>query len=159
MRKKILLTACGAIVKLIYLPVFCFGQLMTNNGVAITINAAQITMNGDLQNNAGTTIDNSGTINLTGNWINNAGNNCFGTSAGTVILSGANQNIGGGNSTVFNNLSTQGSGTKTLLVNTTVGGGNASPAGSLSLNTAVLDLNGKTLLISNPAGGGISSVT
>jgi len=158
MRNKILLPACGAIVKLIYVPVLCFGQLMTNNNVAITINGGQLTVNGDILNNPGTTINNSGLVQLTGNWINNSGNNCFGTSAGTVYLIGANQTIGGTNSTVFNNLSTMGSGTKTLLVNTTVGGGNATPSGSLICYSSVLDLNGKTVFITNPSPSGIGLV-
>jgi len=159
MRNKILLPACGIILKLIYVPVFCFGQLMTNNGVAITINGGQLTVNGDVLNNAGTTISNSGLLQVAGNWINNSGNDCFGASAGTVYLIGANQTIGGSNSTVFNNLSAMGSGMKTLLLNTTVGGGYASPAGSLTLYSANLDLNGKTLFITNPTIDGIGVVS
>src|SRR6185295_10083235 len=67
-----------------------FCQLMTNNSVAVTLtNGSQVTVKGSILNTAGTTISNSGTIELTGDWTNNSGSNCFGTSAGTVIMNGA----------------------------------------------------------------------
>jgi hypothetical protein len=151
MRKKIFLFSVGLILKLVYVPLLCFPQLMTNANVAITMTSGvQLTVKGDIVNQAGTTINNSGTIDFTGNWTNNSGNNCFGTSTGTATMNGANQNIGGSNSTVFNNLNIQGSGTKTLLINTSVGGGNATPAGVLSLTAGVINLNSKTLFVTNP---------
>ena len=135
-------------------------QLMTNSNIGITISStAQITVKGDIQNNASTTIANSGTIDLTGNWTNNAGNNNFGTSTGTVVLNGANQSVLGSSSTVFNNLTLQGSGTKTLGLNTTVGGGNASPAGVLNVGSVVLNLNSKTLSVTNSATNAVQSTT
>src|SRR5258708_2371962 len=105
MKKKLLLIKAGTIMKMISIPLSCSAQLMTNNTVAITITGgAQLTVKGDIQNNAGTTIGNSGTIDLNGNWINNSGSSVFGTSAGTVLMNGANQNIDGSNSTVFNKI-------------------------------------------------------
>lgn len=157
MKKKLLLFSFGAIAKLACVPVGCFGQLMTNNNVAITVTGgAQITVKGDIQNNSGTAINNSGTIDLNGNWINNSGGDVFGTSAGTVIMNGANQNIGGNNSTMFNNLTMQGNGTKTLLLNTSAGGGNANAAGTLAMDASVLELNSNTLFITNPNANGIT---
>ncbi|HKR07107.1 MAG TPA: T9SS type A sorting domain-containing protein [Bacteroidia bacterium] len=132
-------------------------QLMTNNGTGITITSGvQVTVRGDIQNNAGTSINNNGTIDLSGNWTHNAANNCFGTSTGTVIFNGANQAIGGTNSTTFNNLTLQGSGTKTILINTTSGGANAIPSGILNVGNVVLDLNSRSLNISNAATGAIT---
>lgn len=140
-----------------YVPIACFGQLMTNNNVAITVSGgAQITVKGDIQNNSGASINNSGTIDLSGDWLNNSGGNVFGTSAGNVIMNGASQNIGGSNSTMFNNLTIQGTGAKTLMVNTSVGGGYATPAGMLAMNASVLDLNSNTLFITNPNSNGIT---
>ena len=105
MRKKILLITFGTIMKLVAVPLTSFAQLLTNSNVAITTTAGtQITVKGDIANLPGTTIDNSGIIDLSGDWINSSGNNCFGTSTGTVIFNGANQTIGGTSPTVFNNL-------------------------------------------------------
>src|SRR5258706_1466546 len=85
-------------------PQIALCQLLTNNNIGVVITGGvQLTVKGDIQNNAGTTVDNTGTIDFSGNWIHNAANNCFGTSQGSVILNGANQNIGGTNPTTFNN--------------------------------------------------------
>lgn len=147
------------IINILFITV-ASSQLLTNDNVNITITSgAQLTVKGDIQNNAGTTINNNGTIDLNGSWIHNAANNCFGTSTGTVILNGANQTIGGTNSTTFNNLSLQGSGTKTILINTTSGGGNATPSGILNVGNVILDLNSRTLNISNTATGAITNGT
>ena len=157
MKKKVFTFMIGSLVKLIYVPVACFGQVMTNNNVAITVNGAQVTVKGDIQNNSGTSINNNaGTIDLSGNWINNSGGNVFGTSAGTVVMNGTNQNISGSNSTTFNNLTVQGSGAKTLQVSTSVGGGYGTPAGSLALDASVLNLNSNTLFVTNPNAAGIT---
>lgn len=131
-------------------------QLLTNDNTTITINGVQLTVKGDILERNSATITNTGTIDLSGNWINNAGNNCFGISQGTVVFNGANQSIGGTSSTVFNHLTLSGSGTKTLLIHTTSGGGNALPAGVLSLNDRYLDLNGYTLTIANPSPSAIT---
>lgn len=132
-------------------------QLLTSNNVTITVNSGtQLSVKGDIQNNAGTIINNNGTIDLTGNWTHNAANNCFGSSTGTVILNGAGQSIGGTNSTLFNNLTLLGSGNKTLQVNTSVGGGGS---GVLSLGTQVMNLNAKTLTVINSSTGAITNST
>lgn len=152
--RKIILTAiCSGFC------LFTQAQLMTNTNVLISLTgSAQVTVKGDVLNNTGTTIVNDATIDLTGDWINNSGNNCFGTSQGTVILNGTNQLIRGSSQTVFNNLNLVG-GTKTLQINTTTGGGNVTPAGILACNTAVLDLNSNTLTVNNSACTAISNTT
>jgi len=132
-------------------------QLLTNNGVLIS-NSTQISVKGDIQNNTGTTIPNSGTIDFTGNWTNNSGNNVFGVSTGSVIMNGTNQIIRGTDQTLFNNLTLL-NGTKTLEQHATVGGNNVTPAGVLSCNNAVLDLNSKTLTVSNTNGVAITNTT
>jgi hypothetical protein len=139
--KKLLL-----ILKLIQLPVFA--QVMTNSNVAITITTGTaITVKGDVLNNTGTTINNTGTMNIRGNWTNNAGNNCFQTSAGTVVLNGTTQNIGGTSSTLFNNLTLSGSGTKTMTQSISAGGNAGN--GILDVGTQKLDLNSNTLSVVN----------
>jgi len=158
MKKKFTLIAIGTAFKLIYLPIICFGQLFTTNGAVIT-STAQITVKGDVLSQAGATIYNNGTIDMTGNFVNNAGNNCFANSSGTVVMNGTNQSIGGTDETMFNNLSLQGAGDKTLLRNTTVGGGYVNPAGVLALNDRFLDLNANQLTVVNGAATAITHTT
>jgi len=136
------------------------GQFLTVDNLEITItNGAQLTVKGDIQNNAGATITNNGTIDLSGNWTHNASNNCFGTSTGSVIFNGANQNIGGTNSTTFNNLQLTGSGTKTLLQNISSGGGNVAPTGILNLTSRTLDLNSNKITLTNSNSNAITYST
>jgi hypothetical protein len=135
----------------VFAAILCYAQVLTNDNVTITVTSgAQVTVKGDVQNQNAGTITNNGTIDLSGNWINNAANDCFGTSQGTVVLNGSSQTIGGSNSTTFNNLTLLGTSTKTLLINTTAGGG-VSPAGVVSLNDRELILNSNTLTITNPS--------
>jgi len=138
------------IVYFFLLQNFCNAQLLTNNVVQLTINPnVQITIKGDILNNNGTVIDNNGTIDLTGNWINNSGSSIFGTSAGTVIMNGINQNIGGINSTAFYNLHLY-NGIKTLQSDIATGGNGPLYSGILNCNDAILDLNSNTLSVNNP---------
>lgn len=134
-----------------------FSQLVTNNNVMIS-NSSIITVKGDIENTTGTTIDNNGTIELTGDWVNHA-TNIFGTSSGTVLLNGASQNIKGSSSTIFNNLTLQGSGTKTLVQDASAGGDYISPAGVLNIGNVSLDLNSRTLTISNSSPSAVTSGT
>lgn len=113
---------------------------------------------GNYTNQSGGLISNSttgGAITLLGNWTNNAANVAFNNDGTTVNFSGANQTIGGTNSSTFFNVNLLGSGTKTLNVNTRVGG-ISTLTGVLSVGARILDLNSRTLTISNPAGGGIT---
>src|SRR5205085_8352356 len=132
----------------------------TTDNVNVSLTAgAQVTVQGDIQNQNGATITNNGTIDLSGNWIHNAANNCFATSAGLVIMNGANQNIGGTSSTTFNNLNLIGTGIKTLQQDITAGGAYIGPAGVLSLNDRNLDLNSRTLTFSNAAPSAVTRTT
>jgi hypothetical protein len=102
-----------------------------------------------------------GTIYVEADWYNKCNNNGFSTDGVTVELNGSNaQNIGpasgsGGYATKFYNLNLGGTGTKTMLVNATVGG-ISTLTGELHLTSRVLDLNSNTLTISNPASTGIT---
>lgn len=139
---------------------YCNAQLWTTDNVVVTVQSgATVTVQGDIQNQNLGRFDNNGLIELSGNWIHNSANNCFATSAGTVSLTGANQTIGGTNTTAFNNLQLNGTGTKTLLVNTIVGGAYVAPAGVLSLGARNLDLNTRTLTVNNAATGAITRTT
>ena len=146
-------------------PVIAGAQGILNNGAFIVCSgAAQIYIaggtNGDYTSQANGRITPSATdiITLEGDWNNNAGNTGFTADAGTVVLNGAAQGITGSASTTFYNLTLQGSGTKTLFVNTNVGGV-VTTTGVLSLGTRPLDLNSRTLTITNPAAGAITYTT
>jgi hypothetical protein len=137
-----------------------FAQLMTNNNVGITINStAQVTVKGSIENNSGTYINNDGIIDLSGDWTHNAANDCFQTSAGTVILNGGNQRIGGSSSTAFNNLTLLGNGTKTLDQDISTGGQYSSPIGVIDVGALPLNLNGHTLTITNQTGTAVDYST
>lgn len=125
---------------------------LTNKGQTIKINSGAIVkVNGTLQNDvSGATngyIENNGTIYVSGDWNNNSTNGALFATSGTVILDGSAQNIGGSQPTNFNNLSLAGSAAKTLLVNTNVGG----VSGTLDLSNLALNLNKKTITITNPS--------
>jgi hypothetical protein len=101
-------------------------------------------------NNA--SINNAGTLKLDGNWSNSASNNVFIADAGTTILNGGAQSIGGTTQTDFFNLTLSGTAgsTKTMAVNTQVGGSSI-VTGTLALGDHPLNLGGYTLIISNPS--------
>lgn len=147
-------------------PTIAFSQGMINNGSHIVISSgSNIVVNtagtGNYLSQSGGLIHNSsvgGIIKVMGNWTNNAANVAFANDGSTVILSGVNQSIAGSNSTTFYNLTLQGTGTKTLNVNTTVGG-IATLTGVLSLTTLPLVLNSNVLTVSNPAAGAITNTT
>lgn len=125
-------------------------QLLTNGSASITVQSGvQLTVKGDVLNAAAGTVDNSGTIDLSGDWTNNAGNDCFGTSEGTVILNGTGQLIGGSSYTQFNHLQLTG-GDVTLMQDAYVGGGAMTArTGVLALNGVKLLLNGRLLGLTN----------
>jgi hypothetical protein len=146
-------------------PLIGSAQGIFNNGAFIVCSgAAQIYIaggtNGDYwsQSNGRITPSATGVITLEGDWINVAGNTGFTADAGNVVMNGAAQRIDGTSSTTFYNLTLQGTGTKTLFVNTTVGGV-ATTTGILSLGTRPLDLNTRTLTLSNPAAGAVTYTT
>lgn len=137
-------------------------QGILNNGARIvTSGAVQIYIdgngNGDYLSQAGGRIDpGAGMIwTMEGDWKNNSANTGFGNDAGTVVLNDAAQTIGGTNSTTFYNLTLSGTGTKTQLINTFVGGV-TTRTGVFSIGARIYDLNSFTLTVTNPA---ISAVT
>lgn len=98
----------------------------------------------------------SSTISLEGNWTNNSANVAFTTDGGGVVLTGATQSVGGTNPTAFYNLTLAGNGIKTLAVNSTTVGGQATFTGVLSVGTSTLDLNANRLDVTNSAAGAIT---
>jgi hypothetical protein len=133
-------------------------QGILNNGGNIVLNSAvTVYINGTTghytNQNSGLIKSNTsgGTINMFGNWINNTANSAFQNDGANVILSGADQTIGGSNSTSFYNLTLSGSGTKYLSVSPITVGGQSTFNGVLSLGTRPLSLNSNRLNISNAA--------
>jgi len=110
--------------------------IVNNNSQVHLLSGTYVVVEGNVLNNNNGAFDNSGTIQLTGNWTNNAGNTAFvNSSPGTVVLNGSNQLVNGTDSTVFYNLSLEGTGSKQIGVNTSVEG--------------VLALNDKELITNN----------
>lgn len=126
-----------------------FSQItFINKGIDITVTPNCTTLvDGHIVNNINGFIHNSGNIFLTGDWSNDEPSGCLDATTGTVVLYGGNQFILGNQTTTFNNLDCAGNGTKTLNINTVVGGN----SGILSLNGNALDLNSRTLIVTNPA--------
>lgn len=134
-----------------------------NEGAGLSISAGtSLNIDGGFINESGGSAVNNGTISVSGSWENNDAGGVFTTNAGTVILDGGAQTIGGTQTTKFNNLTLAGtaSSLKTLDRNTIVGGGYASPTGVLTLHNGgishTLVLNAKELEITNPANTAIS---
>ncbi|HNX90142.1 MAG TPA: hypothetical protein PKH58_13785, partial [Paludibacteraceae bacterium] len=84
-----------------------------NNGTG-----AYIVCGADFTNDAAGNVHNYGTIKLAGDFVNNQ--TFTSEPASYVMLNGAAQDIGGANSTIFNNLTIDGTGNKTLSVNSSV---------------------------------------
>lgn len=124
-----------------------------NGGVDIAINPSTILyVGGHVINEPSGFIHNQGDIYLTGDWTNNEPSGCLDPTTGTVILYGASQLIQGTQTTKFNNLDCQGSGTKTLNIKTIVGGN----TGILSLNFSPFNLNSKLCEVTNPSSTAIT---
>ncbi len=125
-----------------------------NGGVDITVYPTTVLyVDGHVTNDLAGKIHNKGEIYLTGDWTNKEPTGCLDPTTGTVILYGAAQNISGTQTTTFNNLDCQGLGTKTLNVNTVVGG----TSGALMLHTNPFDLNSNTVIVTNPAASAITN--
>ncbi len=84
------------------------GQFVVDENAGVN---AELYVTGDITNDA--TISNNGHIRLLGNWFDNG---VFNGGAGTVFLEGASQVLGGSSQTVFNNLTLDGTGTKTQTI-------------------------------------------
>ena len=127
-----------------------FGQVLTNSGSMITVQiGAQLTVQGEVLNTTGGTVGNSGTIDLGGHWTNDSGNDCFGSSEGTVILNGVGQEIRGTSPTVFNHLQLA-CASATMMQDATTGGGSGTThTGALALGNALLRLNTHLLTVWN----------
>jgi gliding motility-associated-like protein len=115
-----------------------------NNGTTIFISAGgNVFVDGDFYNQSGSIID-LGDLTLKGNWLNDDNKGAFNiASSGNVSFTGANQTIGGTQTTIFPNVILSGTGIKKLLINTSVNG-------TLNLNDRELAADSKNLfLLSN----------
>ena len=96
--------------------IYVNGAVVNNNGGEIVIDAlamdnAEMYVTGDITNNA--TIADDGHIRLLGNWFDNG---VFVGGTGTVFLEGGAQILGGTSETVFNNLTLDGTDSKTQTI-------------------------------------------
>ena len=141
-----------------------YSQGLYNNGANIVFSGgAQIYIDNVNNGNYFTTgtgsitASSTSTITLLKNWINNSSNNGFATpDGGGVVLAGNAQSIGGSTATAFYNLSLTGNGIKTLAVNSTTVGGQATFTGILSVGSSTLDLNSNRMDVTNSAVGAIT---
>jgi hypothetical protein len=141
-----------------------FSQGLYNNGANIVFSGnAQMYIDNVANGNYFTTgtgsiiASSNSTITLLKNWTNNSSNNGFATpDGGGVVLAGNAQTIGGSAPTAFYNLSLTGNGIKTLAVNSTTVGGQATFTGILSVGSSTLDLNGNRMDVTNSAVGAIT---
>ena len=170
-KNKILLNRLLMKFNLAYLLSLFFGfsslnyysQGLVNNGAYIVFSgASQMYISGNTaggylsQSNGLITPSATSTISLEGNWTNNSANVAFTADGGGVVLAGNAQTIGGSAATAFYNLSLAGNGIKTLAVNSTTVGGQATFAGILSVGSSTLDLNANRIDITNSAVGAIT---
>ena len=141
-----------------------FPQGLYNNGANIVFAGASRMYIDDVTNGnyftTGTgsiTASSTSTVTLLKNWTNNSSNNGFATpDGGGVVLAGNAQSIGGSAATAFYNLSLTGNGIKTLAVNSTTVGGQATFTGVLSVGSSTLDLNSNRMDVTNSAVGAIT---
>jgi hypothetical protein len=115
------------------------------SGSAVAVAAAALTIGGDVTLGSGTDFTTGAfTHNVGGNWINN-GTTFTNTGSTINFNAGSPQNIGGSNSTTFNNLALSASGTKTFGIATFISG-NLSITGA-SVNLGAIDTHTANTLI------------
>jgi gliding motility-associated-like protein len=108
---------------------------------------AVLTITGDFTNDA--TTDADGVMEVEGDWFNNS---VFNAGVGSVFLNGANQNLGGTQSTTFNLLDLSGTGIKTMAIDQYV-------SGHLSLNDRELATETYTMHVENVSTTAITRTT
>ncbi|TND09223.1 MAG: hypothetical protein FD123_1626 [Bacteroidetes bacterium] len=144
-----------------------FAQGLLNNGAFIVMNGAasniyidgatgHYTAQGSARIDA---LSVGPTITLEGNWVNNSNNIGFGFDGSEVVFAGANQSIGGSQFTHFYDVTLAGSGTKTMNIQTRVGGFGGVPSGVLSVGSRILNMNGYDLWHFNPLNTAITYTT
>ncbi len=139
---------------LLFINVFKVFSQVYNQGNILLLSGTTMYIEQNLTNQQNGSIDNSGTILLIGNLENNNNSNqlFINSSPGTVRFIGNNQNIGGTNSTKFYNLSIEGTGIKTMTINSEV-------EGILNLNDRELATNQYVMQVSNSSVNAISFTT
>ncbi|MBS1583096.1 MAG: T9SS type A sorting domain-containing protein [Bacteroidetes bacterium] len=122
-------------------------QLFSSSASITITTGADVHVQGGLLNHGNGVVSNDGTLYVSGDLTHDATGTCFGASAGEVVLDGGAQSIGGVSGIVFNDLTLAGTGDKTLLRDTEVGGAYPGPAGVLQLSDRRLLLNSHTLAV------------
>ncbi len=113
-------------------------------------NGGRITIEGDYINDDITTGNNTNSVfNIQGNWINNG---TFTADQSQVNLYGGNQFIGGTNQSAFYDLVLNGSGVKSLQINSSV-------SNTLNLNAFELATNANTMNILNTSNAAVTFTT
>jgi hypothetical protein len=113
-------------------------------------NGGRITIEGDIENDAILTGNNTNSVfNIQGNWINDG---TFTADQSQVNLYGGNQFIGGTNQSAFYDLVLNGSGVKSLQINSSV-------SNTLNLNAFELATNTNTMSILNTSNAAVNFTT
>ncbi|MCG3164995.1 MAG: hypothetical protein POELPBGB_00755 [Bacteroidia bacterium] len=113
-------------------------------------NGGRITIEGDIENDAILTGNNTNSVfNIQGNWINNGS---FTADQSQVNLYGGNQFIGGTNQSAFYDLVLNGSGVKSLQINSSV-------SNTLNLNAFELATNTNTMSVLNTSNTAVNFTT
>ncbi len=106
----------------IFIILIIFGSLaygqIVNNAFIRNDAGVYIVCPSNFENDVNGSVQNNGNINVAGNFINDY--NFISGASSNVKLDGAVQNIGGTSSTTFNNLIIDGTGNKTISINTSV---------------------------------------
>ncbi|MEJ8757649.1 T9SS type A sorting domain-containing protein [Pontibacter sp. H259] len=126
------------------------GNLTINNAGVLAVTIPLLNVAGNVSITAGTLQANTSTIDLKGNW-STANTSSFVPGTSTVIFSGTGAQLV--TATNFNNLSKTAAGTLTTTGNSTINGDLSVQAGTLVLNSHLMNRNstGGTLTVANGA--------
>ena len=155
MKKLISMNKIITILTIFYCLIFgnTIAQVISNNGVVVTIPNGIVLNGGSLNNSSGTvsnngamilsgdvtnggTMDGDGSYTISGNWVNN---NTFAQGASTVnFIGNTSQNISGSVSTVFNNINLDNTSGMTLSLYTLINGNLTFVNGKISTQSNTL---------------------
>ncbi len=154
------LTLSGTGIKTLQAGTTSIGGNFSISGSATTTAVVALTIGGIVTLESGTSFTAGAfTHNVGGNWVNNGG--AFVNTGSTINFGAGSQNIGGSNSTTFNNLSLTVSGTKTFGIATFMDG-NLSISGTAVANLGTITThtaNGLLLGGANQASGAWGSTS
>ncbi|MEI6766621.1 MAG: PKD domain-containing protein [Bacteroidota bacterium] len=126
--------------------------LVTNNCYFVLKAGTKAYVDGNYINQNNGHITSNDSIIITGNWTNNAANGVFTSAAGSVVMVGAAQQIGGSNPTNFNKLVLDGTGVKSMTVSARV-------KTLLALGNREISTGNSTLFVDNTGAAAITRNT